>query len=93
MKCTVYRSSKKDYTYIYLRDRFSFEELPATLQDVFGDYQAVMTLDLTPERKLTYEDVKLVIQNLAEQGYHLQLPPQHDATGWLDLPEKKDRLL
>ena len=45
-----------------------------------------MNLELTPERKLAYEDVTLVMQNLDEQGYHLQMPPKEDATGLLDLP-------
>ena len=40
-----------------------------------------MNLELTPERKLAYEDVEHVMRNLLEQGYHLQLPPKEDATG------------
>jgi uncharacterized protein YcgL (UPF0745 family) len=34
-----------------------------------------------------------VMQNLAEQGYHLQMPPTDDPTGLLDLPKKKETLL
>jgi len=59
MKCSVFRSSLKDYTYIYLRDGHKFEDLPIAL-----------------------------IKN----GYHLQMPPQEDATGLLELPEKKKTL-
>jgi len=33
------------------------------------------------------------MQNLAEKGYHLQMPPQEDATGLLQLPDKKETLL
>ena len=89
MKCTVYRSSKKDFTYIYLKDDCSFNDLPASLQSVFGEPHSVMTLELSPQRKLAYEDVNQVMQNLAEQGYHLQMPPQEDATGLLELHEKR----
>ncbi len=52
-----------------------------------------MNLELAPDRKLAYEDVRQVMQSLAEQGYHLQMPPQEDATGLLQLPTKKETLL
>jgi uncharacterized protein YcgL (UPF0745 family) len=86
MKCTVFRSSQKDFTYIYLLAGHDFDDLPDTLKEVFGQPEFVMNLKLTPERKLAYADVKQVMQNLSEEGYHLQLPPKEDATGLLDLP-------
>lgn len=87
MKCSVIRSGVKDFTYIYLRDGFVFDDLPDTLKQVFGNPQFVMNLELTADRKLAYEDATQVMRNLAEQGYHLQLPPKEDATGLLDLPD------
>ena len=93
MKCTVIRSSLKDFTYIYLLAGNDFEDLPVSLKKVFGEPEFVMHLELSPERKLAYEDVNRVMRNLEEQGFHLQMPPQEDATGLLDLPEKKDTLL
>ena len=93
MKCSVVRSSLKDYTYIYLLAGHDFDDLPISLKKVFGEPGFVMNLELTPERKLAYEDVSQVMQNLAEQGYHLQMPPQEDTTGFLELPEKRNTLL
>lgn len=93
MKCSVLRSNLKEFTYIYLLDGQEFEELPIALRNVFGEPETVMDLELTPERKLAYEDVKQVMKNLEEHGYHLQMPPQEDTTGLLDLPEKKETLL
>lgn len=93
MKCTVMRSSLKDFTYIYLSEETQFEDLPNSLQQVFGEPEFVMTLELTPDRKLAYEDAEKVIQNLREKGFHLQMPPTNDPTGLLDLPEKKETLL
>ena len=87
MKCTVFRSSLKDFTYIYLLAGHEFDDLPDSLRDVFGEPEVVMDLELSPERKLAYSDVKQVMENLSEQGYHLQLPPKEDATGLLDLPD------
>jgi uncharacterized protein YcgL (UPF0745 family) len=93
MKCTVIRSSLKDFTYIYLSEETQFEDLPNSLQQVFGEPEFVMTLVLTPDRKLAYEDAEKVIQNLQEKGFHLQMPPTDDPTGLLDLPDKKETLL
>ena len=90
MKCSVVRSSLKDFTYIYLLEGHEFDDLPQTLKEVFGKPEFVMTLELTAERKLAYEDVGRVMQNLSEQGYHLQLPPREDTTGLLDLPESRE---
>lgn len=87
MKCTVFRSSLKDFTYIYLLAGQDFDDLPDSLRDVFGQPEVVMDLELTPERKLAYADVKQVMQDLSEQGYYLQMPPKEDATGLLDLPD------
>lgn len=93
MKCSVIRSSLKDYTYIYLLEGEDYDDLPESLKSIFGEPEVVMNLELTPQRKLANEDVNQVMENLAEKGYHLQLPPQEDKTGWLDLPEKKEILL
>ena len=93
MKCSIFRSSLKDFTYIYLSQESDFNDLPISLQNIFGEPEFIMNLELTPERKLAYEDVRQVMQNLAEQGYHLQMPPQEDPTGLLQLPEKRETLL
>jgi uncharacterized protein YcgL (UPF0745 family) len=93
MKCSVLRSSKKDYTYVYLLEGNDFEDLPIALKNVFGEPEFVMDLELSAARKLAYEDVSEVMQNLQKQGYHLQMPPQEDATGLLQLPEKNETLL
>jgi len=87
VKCSVFRSGLKSFTYIYLADKHEFKDLPASLREAFGEPGFVMNLVLTAERKLALEDVNQVMQNLVENGYHLQMPPQEDATGLLDLPE------
>ena len=93
MQCAVFRSDLKDFTYLYLAAGFKFEDLPVSLKKVFGEPGFVMQLELTSQRKLAYEDINRVMQNLAEKGYHLQMPPQVDTTGLLDLPAKKETLL
>ena len=89
MKCTVWKSARKDFTYVYLSSGQSFEELPPELRDAFGEPEFVMGLELTPGRSLANEDADLVRHNLLERGYHLQLPPGDDPTGLLELPRKE----
>jgi uncharacterized protein YcgL (UPF0745 family) len=93
MKCSVFRSSLKDFTYIYLRTGHDYDDLPDSLREVFGNPGLVMNLELTPERKLAYAEINEVMKNLEEQGFHLQLPPQKDTTGLLELPDKKEEML
>lgn len=93
MKCSVFRSSLKDFTYIYLLDGRDFDNLPASLKKVFGEPTLVINLELTPQRKLANADVHQVMKSLADKGYHLQLPPNKDPTGWLELNPKKEKLL
>ena len=93
MKCSVWKSPGKEFTYVYLAEGQNFDDLPIALRKAFGEPERVMDLDLSAGRKLAYEDIEQVRHNLAEQGYHLQLPPSDDPTGLLELPEKKETLL
>ena len=77
MKCTVIRSSLKDFTYIYLSEETQFEDLPNSLQQVFGEPEFVMTLELTPDRKLAYEDTEKVMQNLLEKAHQAHSAKVH----------------
>jgi uncharacterized protein YcgL (UPF0745 family) len=74
--CNVYRSDKKAETYLYLCDEMDFDELPAELQQRFGEPSLVMRLELSPDRKLARTDVGKVLESLAEHGFYLQLPPK-----------------
>lgn len=64
--------------FLYLREQDAFDLIPEALRSRFGTPQYVMELTLTPERRLAREDVAVVIDNLAGQGFHLQLPPDLD---------------
>lgn len=75
MNCTVYRCSKQDEMYIYLRASLAPDTLPPALQARTGRLTRVMDLDLGPERKLARVDVVRVRAALESQGWFLQLPP------------------
>jgi hypothetical protein len=88
MRCTVYRSTRQDFTYLYVPESTEFDDLPAPLRGSFGEPQAVMTIDLEQRQSLANADIVQVRTALAETGYYLQLPPEEDPSGWLDLPTK-----
>lgn len=88
MRCTIYRSSRRDYTYLYVPEASDYEDLPATLRDSFGEPQPVMNVDLGELRSLANADILQVRTALERTGYYLQLPPKDDPSGWLDLPRE-----
>ena len=75
MNCSIFRSARKDYTYLYLPQGAVFEDLPEALQATFGQAEFVIEIELSPDRELASEDVNEVMQNLRGKGFHLQLPP------------------
>ena len=82
MKCFIYRSRKRNGTYIYLRERDAFSVLPPALADGLGVLEFALEIELTPERKLAIEDAVRVLRHLKEFGFHVQFPPNE----WLVLP-------
>jgi Uncharacterized protein conserved in bacteria len=77
--CCVYRSTKKEGTYLYIDKSRGLDVVPEALLELFGKPQQAMTMLLTAERKLARADVTKVLAALAEQGYYLQLPPPPEA--------------
>ncbi len=79
MKCYIYRSSKQDEMYLYLRERDQFTMVPDALMARFGKAEFVMELDLATRTKLAREDINKVQLALQEKGFHLQMPPTVEA--------------
>jgi uncharacterized protein YcgL (UPF0745 family) len=75
MRCAIYKSHRKNNTYLYVEDENDFTRVPASLMGLLGRLELVMTLELTPQRKLAQADPAEVCQQLRTQGYYLQLPP------------------
>lgn len=74
--CAIYRSLKKFDSYLYVEREGDFTRVPPALLRMLGGLEFVMTLELTPQRKLANADVAQVRRQLSEQGYYLQLPPR-----------------
>ena len=71
----VFKSLKKLDTYLYVDKSQNFEELPSALRDSFGQYELVLEMVLSPERKLARADANQVLADIALKGFYLQLPP------------------
>jgi uncharacterized protein YcgL (UPF0745 family) len=75
MLCFVYKSPKKDQTYLYLAKRGDFSPVPAPLLETFGAPVLVMPINLSRKQALVGADITRVSQQLHDDGYYLQLPP------------------
>ena len=73
--CTVYRASRETELYIYLKRDEGLQKIPAELASRLGALSEVLTLVLTPERKLARVKAADVMAAITDKGYYLQLPP------------------
>lgn len=74
--CLVYRSGRKEETYLYLKVGMPFDDLPEGLLAMFGEPALVMKLELQADTKLAQADAARVLEALETEGYFLQLPPK-----------------
>lgn len=84
MNSYIYKSTKKDELYLYLATKDDFSMVPQALFDSMGKEPVfVMKLMLDAKRTLAREDVNLVIKNLEDKGFHMQMPPPvHNLTSF-----------
>ncbi|WP_448211201.1 YcgL domain-containing protein [Colwellia sp. MEBiC06753] len=75
MLCTIYKSPKKDQTYLYINKRDDFSQVPEALMTTFGKPILVTVLNLANQQKLALADIDKVKENLESNGFYLQLPP------------------
>lgn len=75
MLCAIYRSSKRDQTYLYVQIKDDFSLVPEDLMNSFGKPQLAMVLSLDECKKLASAETKRVKLALKNVGYYLQCPP------------------
>lgn len=75
MLSAIYRSNKREQTYLYIENRDDFSRVPEQLMVSFGSPQFVMLLPLDGRKKLIAANIERVKSALKEQGYYLQVPP------------------
>jgi uncharacterized protein YcgL (UPF0745 family) len=78
MLCVIYKSSKKEQTYLFVKQRDDFSDVPPPLMSTFGTPKLVTLINLATKEKLGMADIERVRENLNQQGYYLQLPPPQE---------------
>jgi uncharacterized protein YcgL (UPF0745 family) len=78
MICSIYKSSKKNDTYLYVVKKDQFDSVPSPLMDSFGVPIFVLTMSLTNKQKLALADTNKVLAELESKGFYLQLPPPEE---------------
>lgn len=73
---SVFRSSKKNDTYIFVRRGQKWDDLPESLRGIFGQPVHSMDLVMTPERKLSRTTGAQVLAALKEKDFYLQMPEE-----------------
>jgi uncharacterized protein YcgL (UPF0745 family) len=75
---SVFRSSRKADTYIFVRRGQKWDDLPEGLRGIFGQPVHAMDLLLTPEKKLARTTGKQVLEAIEEKDFFLQLSDEQD---------------
>lgn len=75
MLCAVYKSSKKQETYLYVPGRDDFSKVPEALLKTFGTPVFLMIMPLKKDRELARVDINKLRTELKIKGFYLQLPP------------------
>ncbi len=73
MNVWVYKSERKNGYYLYVPTADDFSNVPDTLLTGLGKLDLALEFDLHAERKLASENAATVLNNLQQQGYHLQI--------------------
>ncbi|MBK7300840.1 MAG: YcgL domain-containing protein [Agitococcus sp.] len=73
--CSIYKSSKKDEMYIYVRKSDALSRVPSALLAMFGAPKLFGTLLITSDKKLARAEAQQVLGDIAEKGFYLQMPP------------------
>jgi uncharacterized protein YcgL (UPF0745 family) len=91
MLCAIYRSSKRDQTYLYVEKKDDFSRVPQDLMQGFGAPAFAMLLPLDGTKKLANAEIEKVKQALSEQGYYLQLPPPPESLLKIHLETQREK--
>lgn len=87
--CDVYKSRKKDETYLYVSRNDGLSKVPDELKELFGAAELALTMIMTPDKQLARTDGARVLEQIEQQGFYLQMPPPRE-TYMLDLFCKRD---
>lgn len=88
--CSVYKSRRKEETYLYVSIKDDLKRVPEALLETFGTPDLVTKLLIKEDRPLARAEAPKVLAQILEKGYYLQLPPPKEEY-MLDLFHKLDK--
>lgn len=74
----VFKSPRRDDTYLMLPADAGLDSVPEQLQTQFGEAKPFLRFELDQDRHLAQADPQAVLAALESQGFYLQLPPSKD---------------
>lgn len=83
MDVVVYRSGKRDLTYLYVPAATDVASLPAAVV-ALGPWERTLAFPLTTARKLAQADAATVLAAIARDRFYVQFPPKQP--GEVSLP-------
>ena len=76
MDVAVFKTTRKPDTFLFLPEGLPPSEWPDGLEEIFRPAEKVLSLTLTAEQPLAAQTATRVMEEIAANGYFLQLPPQ-----------------
>ena len=77
LHCCVYRSLRKQETFLFVLQEDDLSRVPEALLKALGEIEKFLDLELTPERKVARGEARYIMGDLLDNGFHLQLPPNN----------------
>ena len=76
MECSVYKGKRKPDHYVFLPTATSIHDIPESIQQMMGEMEHVMKLDISPVTKLAKSDPVDILNMINEKGFFIQIPPK-----------------
>jgi len=73
--CCVYKCLHRQETFLFVLKENDFSGVPEPLLRALGEIEKIIELELTPERKVARGNARYIMDDLLQNGFHLQLPP------------------
>ncbi|MDP6375373.1 MAG: YcgL domain-containing protein [Pseudomonadales bacterium] len=75
IEVAVYKGSKREGMYLYVRATDELEQVSKELLAQFGTPVEVLKFELNARRQLAHADGAVVMAAIEEKGFYLQMPP------------------
>ena len=76
MEVAVFKTARRPDTFLFLPEGLPPNEWPDGLEEIFMPAEKVLSLTLTAEQPLAAQTATRVMEEIADKGYFLQMPPQ-----------------